>query len=361
MKFKGLFLEKIFKFVAFFCPITDLIYYYCIGFFEPVFSGRMKMSGKYKTLRSVVIAIGCISIAAIVTVRCTGKGTVNDETPTSGNIKIIADESFEPIVNAEISTFTGLYKRAVIQPTFVSEKDLITAFLKDSVKLVVSSWEPSEEQKQLLFQTQIVVRTNTIAYDAIALVLNKENKDSLFTYQQVNDLFTGKITDWKNINPNSKVGQIFTVFDSDKSANIRYFKELFKLSDQLPSNFYAVKSNAEVIDYVSKNKGAIGLVSVNWIADDDDPACRAFKSKIKLAAVAHQYLNPGTYSMPDQGSIYDKSYPFTRTVNLVSRETFRGLASGFTTFCASEQGQRIVLKSGLVPATMPIRLVQIKK
>jgi len=321
----------------------------------------MKMSGKYKSSKAMFTAIGCIVLAAIVTVRCTGGGAVTDETPTSGNIKIIADESFEPIVNAEISTFTGLYKRAKITPTFVPEKDLITAFLKDSVKLVVTSCEPTEEQKQLLFQTQVVVRTNPIAYDAIALVLNKENKDSLFTFQNVNDLFTGKVGDWNIINSSSKLGKISVVFDSDKSANIRYFKELFKLTDQLPSNFYAVKSNAEVIDYVSKNKGAVGLVSVSWISDSDDPASRAFKSKIKVAAVAHQYLNPGTYSMPDQGSIYDKSYPFTRTVSLVSRETFRGLASGFSTFFAAEQGQRIVLKSGLVPATMPIRLVQIKK
>ncbi len=319
------------------------------------------MLGKYKTLKSALIAIGCISIAAIVAVRCTSRGPVNDETPTSGNIKIISDESFQPIVNAEISTFTGLYKRAAIKPKFVPEKELITAFLKDSVKLVVSSWVPTEEQKQLLFQTQVVVRTTAIANDAIALVLNKENIDSLFTYQQVNDLFTGKIADWKDINPASKIGKIAVVFDNDKSANVRYFKELFNLSDQLPSFFYAVKSNAEVIDYVSKNKGAIGLVSVNWIGDSDDPACREFKNKIKVGAVSHKYLNPGTYSMPDQGSIYDKSYPFTRTINLVSRESFGGLASGFTTFCAGEQGQRIVLKSGLVPATMPIRLVQIKK
>jgi len=354
-------LKKIYKFVVDFYPITDLIYYYCNGFFESVFSVDMKLSGIYKSSKAMVIAIGCISFAAVFAVRCAGGGAVNEETPTAGNIRIVADESFQPIVNSEISTFTGLYKRAKITPTFVPEKDLIAAFLKDSVKLVVTSWEPSEEQKQLLFQTQIVVRKIAVAYDAIALVLNKENKDSLFTYQNVNDLFTGKITDWSTLSSTSKLGKISVVFDSDKSANIRYFKEMFKLTDQLPSNFYAVKSNAEVIDYVSKNKGAIGLVSINLIADEDDPSCRAYKSKIKIAAVSHQYLNPGTYSMPDQGSIYDKSYPFTRTVNLVSRETFRGLASGFSTFFAAEQGQRIVLKSGLVPATMPIRLVQIKK
>lgn len=329
--------------------------------FEPLFCVSMKKSGTYKPLKLVIIAIGFVVVAMLVTVRCTNRGAVNEETPTSGNIRIIADESFEPIVNSEIATFTGLYKRAHITPAFVPETDLITAFLKDSVQLVVSAWEPTEEQKKLLFETQIVVRTTTVAYDAIALVLNKENKDSLFTYQNVNDLFTGKISDWKDINPNSKLGPINTVFDNDKSANIRYFKELFKLADQLPSNFYALKSNAEVIDYVSKNKGALGLVSVNWICDHRDSTSRAFSGKVKTVAVSHPYLSPGIYSMPDQGSIYDKSYPFTRKINLVSRETFRGLGSGFTTWFAAEQGQRIVLKSGLVPATMPIRLIQFKK
>lgn len=321
----------------------------------------MRKSETYKTTRTVIAAIACLAVVATVAIRCTNGGTVIEETPTSGNIKLLADESFQPIVNSELATFTGLYKRAKITPTFVPEKDLITAFLKDSARIVVSSWEPTEEQKKLLFDTQIVVRTTAVAYDAIALVLNKENKDSLFTYQNVNDMFTGKISSWKDINKNSELGNFVIVFDNEKSANIRYFKELFKLNDALPSNFYSVKSNAEVIDYVSKNKGAIGLVSVNWIIDKRDSTSRAYSSKIKRAAVSHPYLSPGIYSMPDQGSIYDKSYPFTRTINIVSRETFRGLGSGFTSWFAAEQGQRIVLKSGLVPATMPIRLIQFKK
>ena len=321
----------------------------------------MKKSKTFGPTRTVIAVVACLSIVATVAIRCTNSGTVIDETPTSGNIKILADESFKPIVTAEVSTFTGLYKRAKITPSFVPGKDLITAFLKDSARVVVSAWEPSEEQKKLLFDTQIVVRTTAVAYDAVALVLNKGNKDSLFTYQNVNDIFTGKITSWKELNSKSTLGDFAIVFDNEKSANIRYFKELFKLNDALPSNFYSVKNNAEVIDYVSKNKNAIGLVSVNWIIDDRDSTSRAFSGKIKTAAISHQYLNPGVYSMPDQGSIYDKSYPFTRTVNVVSRETFRGLGSGFTTFFAAEQGQRIVLKSGLVPATMPIRLIQFKK
>jgi phosphate transport system substrate-binding protein len=301
-------------------------------------------------------------IALLLGIQCSNrKSTVIDETPTRGNIQILADASFQPIVDAEIATFTSLYKYANITPTYCPEKDLIAAFLNDSVKVVVTAWEPTPEQKDLLRNTQIIVRTTAVAYDAIALVLNKENKDSLFTYQNVNDLFTGKLSDWKDLNPTSKLGKIVTVFDNEKSANIRYFKEEFKLVDQLPLNFYSVKSNEEVIDYVTKTKGAIGLVSVNWICDSDDSTSRSYSDKIKIAAISHRYLDPGSYSRPVQGSIYNKSYPFCRKINIVSRETFKGLGSGFITWFAAEQGQRIVLKSGLVPATMPIRLIQIKK
>ena len=59
-------------------------------------------------------------------------------------------------------------------------------------------------------------------------------------------------------------------------------------------------------------------------------------------------------------SIYTKEYPFVREIYFISRETFNGLGSGLIQWATAEQGQGIVLKSGLVPATMPIRLVQIK-
>lgn len=320
------------------------------------------MSGTYKALRTIILVISCVLIILMVGIQCSNrKGAAITETPTSGNIKIMADASFQPIVDAEIATFTTLYKYAHITPIYVPETDLITAFLDDSVKVVVTAWEPSDRQKELLLNTQIVVRTTAVAFDAIAFVLNKENKDTLFTYQNINDLFTGKLSDWNGINPASKFGQMSIVFDNEKSANIRYFKEEFKLQDQLPSNFYSVKSNEEVIDYVSKNKGAIGLVSVNWICDKEDSISRSFTDKIKIAAISQHFLEQGSYFLPVQGSIYNKSYPFTRKINIVSRESFEGLGSGFNSWFSSEQGQRIVLKSGLVPATMPIRLIQIKK
>jgi phosphate transport system substrate-binding protein len=291
----------------------------------------------------------------------TGKTRDFSDTPTSGNIKIAVDESFKPIIDAEVYTFTSLYTRATIRPEYKPEYDILNDFMNDSVKVMVTSRKLSDSQVQYLRDTLIIARTITFAYDALALITNKENKDTLLNYNTAKDIFTGKVTAWKEINPKSKLGRINVIFDNNKSGNIRYFRELFEMKDTLGSNFYAENSNAEVIDFVSRNPDALGIISVNWISDKDDSLSMSFVNKVNILAISQQFANDGSYYRPYQGFIYDRSYPFVREVYLITRETHTGLGSGFIQWATGEQGQRIVLKSGLVPATMPIRLVQIKK
>jgi phosphate transport system substrate-binding protein len=289
-----------------------------------------------------------------------GKTAVN-ETPTRGNIKITADESFKPIIETEVFTFTLLYNNAKIKPQYKPEVDVINDFMNDSVKVIVTSKKLSDYQIQYLRDTQVIVRTTTYAYDALALVTNRNNKDTLMTYNTVRNIFLGNIKKWEEVNPKSKLGDIRVIFDNNKSGNIRYFKELFEIKDSLSGNFFAVNSNAEVINFVARNEDALGVISVNWISDKDDSTSMSFINKVNVIAVSQQFMNDGSYYRPYQGFIYDKSYPFVREIYLISRETFAGLGSGFINWACAEQGQRIVLKSGLVPATMPIRLVQVKR
>jgi phosphate transport system substrate-binding protein len=288
-----------------------------------------------------------------------GKPATN-ETPTRGKIHIVADESFQPLIETEVFTFTHLYKGAQIKPLFKPEYDVINDFMNDSVKVIVTSKKLSDSQIQYLRDTLIIARTSTFAYDALALITNRSNKDTLIKYNAVKDIFLGKIKKWSDINEKSKLGDIKVIFDNNKSGNIRYFKELFDIKDSLGRNFYAVNNNAEVINFVSRNPNSLGIISVNWISDKNDSLTMSFINKVNVVAVSQQYVNDGSYYRPQPGFIYDKEYPFVREIYLISRETFAGLGSGFINWACAEQGQRIVLKSGLVPATMPIRLVQIK-
>jgi len=291
---------------------------------------------------------------------CKGGNNMLQETPTRGNIKIIADESFQPLIDTEVFTFTQLYINAKIKASYKPEYDVINDFMNDSVQTVVTSKKLTEDQIQYLRDSLIIARTITFAYDGLALVTNKQNKDTLLKYEDVKDIFLGKITDWKELDPKSKLGDIRIIFDNTKSGNIRYFKELFEIVEALPGNFFAVNNNPEVIDFVSRNPDALGIVSVNWISDRDDSASMSFSNKVNVIAVSRPLFEDNSYYRPYQGSIYDRSYPFVREIYMITRETFKGLGIGFIQWSTAEQGQRIVLKSGLVPATMPIRLVQIK-
>ena len=303
----------------------------------------------------ILILIGLI----FSIVSCTGKNKPLNETPTRGDIRISVDESYKPLIDAEISTFTTFYSYAKITPDYKPEWDVISDFINDSVQLIVTNNKLTEDQIGYLREQNIIVKTVTFANDALAIIINKENTDSLLTYNNIQDIFTGKITRWKDLNPESELGEISVVFDNSKSGNVRYFKEKFEISGSLPDNFFAVNTNAEVIDHINRNINGMGIISVNWISDTDDSLSMSFINKICVVAVSQPHLDESTYYRPYQGSIYQKSYPFTREVYLISRETFTGLGSGFIAWVTGEKGQKIVLKSGLVPATMPVRFQQI--
>ena len=165
----------------------------------------------------------------LILASCRGMGkTGTNETPTRGNIRILADESFQPLIETEVFTFTHLYTNAKIKPVYKPEYDVINDFMNDSVKVIVTSKKLSDYQIQYLRDTQIIARTSAYAYDALAIITNRENKDTLLKYNTVKDIFLGKIKTWKEINEKSKLGDIRVIFDNNKSGNIRYFKELLK-------------------------------------------------------------------------------------------------------------------------------------
>ena len=128
-----------------------------------------------------------------------GKKATN-ETPTRGNIRIMADESFQPLIETEVFTFTHLYTGAKIKPVFKPEYDVINDFMNDSVKVIVTSKKLSDYQVQSLRDTLVIARTTTYAYDALALITNHDNKDSLLKFNTVKYIFLGKVKKWKDIN-----------------------------------------------------------------------------------------------------------------------------------------------------------------
>lgn len=290
---------------------------------------------------------------------CNNSENKISETPTSGDIKASIEESYKLLFDTEIFTFQTFYKNAKVNAAYKPEGDALDDYFKDSVRFIVINRKLTKDEENKLVSKSIIPRTTKIAYDALAFIVNKNNDDSAFAYEQVKEIFEGKISKWQQINKKSKLSDMVVVFDNNKSCNPRYIKEKFELKNNFPSYCFAVNSNQEVINYVEKNKNALGIISVNWLSDNSDSVTINFLNKIKVVAIGSE--SGGKPVKPYQGYIADGSYPFTREIYMISRESFAGLGTGFVSFVAGEKGQRIILKSGLVPAIMPVRLIEVKR
>jgi phosphate transport system substrate-binding protein len=281
------------------------------------------------------------------------------DTPTTGTLRIMVDEGYKPIVETSIDVFDSTYKLAKIEPIYTSEAEAVGALLRDSVQVIVITRQLSAEELKFFEQRGFKPYTTAIAHDAVGFVLNPANKDTLFTIDQVRDILTGKVNKWSQINPKSGLGDIRLVFDNPLSGTVRYCKDSIAGGAPLPPNASALKTNEEVINYVSKQKNALGIISSNWISDTDDKGVQNFLKEIQLADIATAAGEEG-YG-PYQAYLALGKYPFKRTLYVINAQARKGLGLGFSSFLAGPHGQRIVLKDGLLPANTPTRLMKVQR
>ncbi|MEO6168533.1 MAG: substrate-binding domain-containing protein, partial [Chitinophagales bacterium] len=283
------------------------------------------------------------------------------DTPETGCIAIVADESFAPLLRNEIATFSSIYKEAKINVEFLPEMKVASSFFGNAdLRLMVISRRLYNDEKKYFEQLGLPPHEIKIAIDAIAFVINTENSDSNFEYNQIAEIISGKITSWKEINPNSRLGKISVVFDNQQSSTVRFLSEkLLQNNLQLTHNAFAVDSNPAVIEYVEKDPASIGIIGVSWISDKDDSTSGRFLRRIRVAAVSAKE-EPDIFYVPSKEFIYSMHYPFLRELFIVSQEKHSGLGTGFATYVASDEGQRIVQRAGLMPIDRAVRIIELK-
>jgi phosphate transport system substrate-binding protein len=284
------------------------------------------------------------------------------DTPTSGDILIVADESYQPLVQIQIDTFMEIYKYARIRVKYLPESEVFSELLNnDSIRIAIVSRHLSEDEKSYLDGQKIIPRSLKVAEDAIALIVNRDNPDTAITYEQLQNIMRGKIATWTQLNTGGLKDSIRIVFDKNGSTNARYIHEHLLNGEKFPANSFATNSNASVVDYVSEHKGSLGVIGVNWISDQDDSLANAFLGKINVVALSMPDTGNTAmeFNKPYQAYIALKQYPLLREVIIINREGRNGLGTGFASFFAGDKGQRLIRLTGLLPATMPIRIINV--
>lgn len=263
------------------------------------------------------------------------------DTLTSGSINISVDETYKPIMDEELKVFMSTYPEAKITVSYKPEAEAIKDYLSGKTKLVIVSRELTEEEKKYCLENRNVPSSLVLAKDAVAVVLNKNAKDTAFSKLQLRGIVGGQYQ------------QKYTVvFDNAGSSTLKFINDSIMKGEPLSKNLYAAKGNQEVIQYVMKNPEAIGFVGLSYISDTMDSTAERFSTKVRIAGI----LNDSTqqFYQPYQADIALKLYPLVRKMNYIKNETYPGLATGFGNFLASDVGQLIMGKARLVPMRMSI-------
>jgi len=280
---------------------------------------------------------------------CAKKGESKSENDTmlEGTTTILVDETLKPIIEDEVQIFESRYD-AKINIVAKSEAEVIQSLVNNKARIAILSRTLSNEELNFFEKKKISPKIRVFAKDAIALIANKNNKDTLIALQDVIDFIQKK--------NQSKIKGL--VFDNPNSSTTRYFRGLIGNKNLPNEGIFSFNTNDEVIKYVSQNDGIIGVVGINTIFEPI-PSMQQYVNKIDVLDVKN--INNTNYFSPTQNNIAEGTYPLARDLYIVNCQGYSGLGMGFTSFVTSDVGQRIVLKSGLVPAKYPSRKILIRK
>jgi phosphate transport system substrate-binding protein len=267
----------------------------------------------------------------------------------AGTATFVADESFSPIIDEEVYVFKAMYSDANPIIKYKPEALVLNALLNDSVRVAILARNLDTAEVNLFKRRTLPPVISKFAIDAVTLIVNQASNDTTITVSEVIKMLKGQSKTDKSI-----------VFDNPNSSLVRYLKQISGSKDFKQKNIYALKSNKEVIKYVSTHADAIGITGFSWLNDPDEDYADAV-DKVKIVGVKDEKskIAPGEYFKPSQTTLVQHTYPLSRSLYIIDCTGKKGLGAGFATFLASERGQRIILKSGLLPDSIPSREINI--
>jgi phosphate transport system substrate-binding protein len=278
------------------------------------------------------------------------KGKVSTDTFMAGSTHFLVDESFGPIIDEENYVFTSLYRDAKPKLLYKTENEILNLLLNDSIPFAIMARNLTPAETKIMEGHTLPPDVNKFAVDAVTLIVNQASNDTTITVSDIKNMLNGKSKTDKNI-----------VFDNPNSSLARYLKDLSGNKDLNGKNIYALKSNKEVITYVSQHQQAIGITGFSWLNDPDADYADAVK-KVKIVAIKDDSKKDDVgFTKPSQETLALKQYPLTRALYIINCSGREGLGTGFASFLLSDRGQRIILKSGLLPDVMPGREINIVK
>lgn len=259
-------------------------------------------------------------------------------------LHISVDESFEPVMTEQIKVFESSYPDVNVIAEYKPEADCIRDLEKDSTKIVIISRELTRNETQY-FDKKISYKPefSQLAKDAIAVIVNVSNPDSIYSINDLKGLLSGNSSQKLNV----------AIDGNRATSTVLYLKDSILKGAPFGKNITGAKNSEDLINYIANTKNAVGFVGISWITDPLNQQQEQAVNKVKASLIeCNKNCDKGEYAKPSQQTITFNQYPLVRGLYYVLKENYPGLGSRFVFFLSTERGQLIFKRALLVPVKM---------
>lgn len=273
----------------------------------------------FKKKKLIILSLCLIMGLAFTACRPKDSGSSS----SSKSITVSGSTSVGPLMEKEGEKFKELNNGLKVEINQLGSSAGIKDAINGTVQIGMTSRDLKEQEKsEGLIEVEV-------ALDGIGVITNKNNKIESLTLQQVKDIFTGKITNWKDVG--GKDQPILVVSREDGSGTRDAFQELVGYkSEELASDALISDGSGNIKTTVEKNENSIGFISFEYLDD-------------RISPVAVDNVKPSAEN------VKNNSYVISRPFLLVYKESnINEDGKKLIDFILSEDGQKIVEDNGLI-------------
>lgn len=291
-------------------------------------------------MRSLKVLISVSLLMALVVL--VGCGKPSTQTGKSGGmVQIKGSDTMVNLGQAWAEAYMKAHSGSNVAVTGGGSGTGIAAMIQGTTDIAEASRAMKDKEIAQAKQRGINPLEHEVALDALSVIVNPSNPVNKITIDQLSDIFTGKITNWKQIGgPDEKV--VLLSRDKNSGSHVFFLEHVVRRGNDKGLEEYAktalmMPSSEAIADQVATDKGTIGYVGLGYV----DP------KKHKALTVAK--TPDGPFVAPSIDTAINHTYPISRPLYWYTNGQPKGEVKNLLDFVLSPEGQKIVDKLGFAP------------
>ncbi|MDR1830105.1 MAG: PstS family phosphate ABC transporter substrate-binding protein [Candidatus Fibromonas sp.] len=246
---------------------------------------------------------------------------------------ITGSDTVLPLSQQEAESYMKAHKNAKVTVTGGGSGVGISALIDGTTEIAQSSRKIKFDEKKKVQDKGSKVIEVIIAYDALAVVVNPKNKVSNLTREQLEGIFTGKITNWKEVGGDDL--KIVAYSRETSSGTYEFFKEEVLKKKDYMAGIQSMPATGTIVQSVSQTPGAIGYIGLAYLDK-------------KVKAISVSYDEGKTFVPPSVKTAKDETYPIVRPLIYYYTDKSESAVKPFIDYVLSAAGQKIVSDIGFI-------------